>query len=145
MLDYALRGAPLHRYSPKWAWAVVQELLWEHARVREPFLNLTGLTPTFLAALLEEGRPEWQNAKDLLKALDKACHANPVSTQTAHAALTTLLKCKEGLPVYPFWKALTDHVARAKIKSRFLDGVIGEVHSPPEAVPLSTPSEDQLW
>lgn len=144
MLDYALRGAPLHRYSPKWAWAVVQELLYEHARVREPFLTLTGLTPTFLATLLEEGRPEWQCAKDLLKALDKACHANPVSPQTAHAALTTLLKCKVGYSIHPFGLALTNHLSRFTLNVRSLDGVKGEV-DPPEAVPPPAPYEEEIW
>jgi len=66
-------------YSLKWAMDIVGRALQEHARVSEPFLECTGLTPEMLAKLLACKRPEWIVARDMLKYVD-LCQKSPTET-----------------------------------------------------------------
>jgi len=67
-------------YSLKWAMDIVGRALQEHARVSEPFLECTGLTPEMLAKLLACKRPEWIVARDMLKHTD-LCQQAPQNTR----------------------------------------------------------------
>ncbi len=75
------------KYALSWAHSVVNQALDKHARVRELFLNLTGLSVEQLALLLACDRPEWSILRDMLKQLDKwqvqqveICHQRPLES-----------------------------------------------------------------
>jgi len=60
-----------YRYSYIWARSIVNQALEKHARVRETFLEFTGLSTDQLALLLAKGRPEWHFFRYMLAQGDR--------------------------------------------------------------------------
>jgi hypothetical protein len=58
---------PTIKYDIYWARSVVNRTLENHGRVRDSFLEFTGMDREKLALLLARGRPEWALLRDMLK------------------------------------------------------------------------------